>query len=195
MLKKDRRIVEYERDKWITDRKLAEMGITEETMQEFCDDVAAFVPDGKFFTIQSLKKDGFSSSLFDTDFGDVFFASILREDDRFKTETVYDTPVAIKNAPTANTRAFFESIVRAHGTISREDLWREVTERYGCHISDATKASFRFCLTELNLYYDRVTGMLSVNPPKYPEADIEEDMSDLDETEISTREVISHLLP
>jgi hypothetical protein len=46
-----------------------------------------------FFTVQSLRKDGFASELDDLGFGDVFYTFLLQQDKRFARQSVGKTTV------------------------------------------------------------------------------------------------------
>lgn len=56
-----------------------EFGITKEILKDYCKDVINFVGEGKYFTLFSVKNDGFSHELDELGFEDWFYTSLLIE--------------------------------------------------------------------------------------------------------------------
>lgn len=79
-LKADYEIIEFSVNKYINYRKLQQAGITKEMLINYCDDVLSFIGESKYFTVSSLRKEGFSHPLDDLGFEEWFYTSILVED-------------------------------------------------------------------------------------------------------------------
>lgn len=72
-------IIEFSLDTYISSNKLYDNGITKEMLYEYVNDVLSYVDAGKFFTIHSLKKEGFKHDLDELGFDDWFYSSLLVE--------------------------------------------------------------------------------------------------------------------
>ena len=76
-------LIEFLPKKYIRISRLAELfGTTKEDIRRFCQHVREFT-DKQFFTIQSLRKDGFEDELFELGFDDLFYSSILFFDNEY----------------------------------------------------------------------------------------------------------------
>ncbi len=78
-LKSEYTIIEFSPNKYINLRKLTEIGISKNQLEEYCDDVCKFIGTGKYFTFDSLKNDGFYHTLDDLGFENWFYTSLLIE--------------------------------------------------------------------------------------------------------------------
>ena len=79
-LRQEREIVEFGPYQYINIRRLNQFGVTKETMEDYCRAVSQFVEKGSFFTVHSINSDGFSHSLDELGFDEVFYSAILMED-------------------------------------------------------------------------------------------------------------------
>jgi len=82
-LKNSYEVIEFEPYQLIQLRKLQTYGIDRPQLQAFCDDVAECVQPGELFTMQLLRGRGQEFDLDALGFGDTFYNSLLREDERF----------------------------------------------------------------------------------------------------------------
>ena len=82
------RIIEFEPYQYINIRRLEKLGFTKEKLREYGSQVWSYLVDDRYFTIQSIRSDGFESDLDVLGFGDLFYASILKEDGRFSWQRV-----------------------------------------------------------------------------------------------------------
>ena len=79
-LKAARTIFEYAPKQYINARRLESFGVGAEQIEDYCKRVLDFVQKGEYFTIQSLRKNGFSDALDDLGFDDWFYMSLLVEE-------------------------------------------------------------------------------------------------------------------
>ena len=79
-LKADYEIIEFSPNKYINFRKLQQFGITKKMLRNYCDNVLNFVGGSKYFTLCSLRKEGFSHELDQLGFDEWFYTSILVEE-------------------------------------------------------------------------------------------------------------------
>lgn len=165
-LKNEMEIFEFEPNQIITYRKLAAAGVTREDLKTFCDEAADFVEDGTYFSVQSIKKAGFESELFDLGFSDWFYASLLTSDDRFSDTKAFGNILLYKGAERITIQSFEESLIREHGSIDVYDLMTEMEETYGCRITDRLDLIYKVGGTDVvyDKYMDRLyanTGILN----------------------------------
>ncbi|MFJ5717380.1 DNA-directed RNA polymerase subunit alpha C-terminal domain-containing protein [Neobacillus sp. NPDC093127] len=79
-LKAEYEITEFSPNKYINFRKLKQIGITKKMLKMYCNVVLNFVGGSKYFTLSSLRKEGFSHELDELGFDEWFYTSILVED-------------------------------------------------------------------------------------------------------------------
>lgn len=164
-MKNNLEILEFEPNQIITFRKLEAGGITKEDLKAFCDEVADFVEEGTYFSVQSIKRDGFVSDLFDLGFSDWFYASLLTSDDRFRNTRAFGNIILFKGDVRISIQSFEESLIREHGSIDVYDLMTEMEEIYGCRITDRLDLIYKVGGTDV--YYDKYTDRLYANEGVY----------------------------
>ncbi len=76
-LKSDYEIIEFLPNKYINFRRLEQFGVTKDALKKYCDDVLKFIGESKYFTIKSIREEGFFHELDDLGFEDWFYTSIL----------------------------------------------------------------------------------------------------------------------
>ena len=159
------KIVEFEPDKFITASKLEQSGITKDAIHGFRDEVYARTLGECFFSIQSLREDGFNAELFDYGFSNHFYSNLMVFDDRFSYGYVLGTHVFYKGFAEVSVRNFVESIIQKHGSIDAYDLMTELKEVYGC------KGFEKYDLTKnmkgSGVYYDKILDRFYVSEEAY----------------------------
>ncbi len=165
-MKNELEVLEFEPNQIITFRKLAAVGVTREDLKAFCDEAADYVEDGTYFSVQSIKKAGFESELFDLGFSDWFYASLLTSDDRFSDTKTFGNILLYKGDKRITIQSFEESLIREHGGIDVYDLMTEMEETYGCRIPDRLDLIYKVGGTDVvyDKYMDRLyanTGILN----------------------------------
>ena len=164
-LKRNLQIIEFEPNKIINFRKLEQSGISREMVQDFCDTVYDFVEDGTYFSAQSLKQDGFESELYDLGFSDWFYANLLISDERFSFGQMFGNIILYKGSESITIKSFEMNRIREYGSIDTYDLMSELTDRYGCKISEHMDVVYKIQGTEI--YYDRILDRLYANYDVY----------------------------
>ena len=76
-------IIKFDKDSYINIKKLSEANIYLSTIRKYCNEVFDFVKNGDFFTIRTLKKNGFTSEIYEIGCDDIFYESLLKYDGRF----------------------------------------------------------------------------------------------------------------
>lgn len=160
-MKNNLEILEFEPNQIITFRKLAAGGVTKEDLLAFCDEVADFVEEDAYFSVQSIRKDGFESELFDLGFSDWFYASLLTADDRFSYAKAFGSIILYKGVERITIQMFEEQLIKEHGSIDVYDLMTEMEETYGCQITERLDVIYKVKGTDV--YYDSFLDRLYAN--------------------------------
>ena len=164
-LKRSRKIIEYDPDEYINISRLENSGMTEEMMQDFCEDVYEYVEDNTYFTIHSINKAGFTSELYDYGFSEWFYANLLLGDSRFSISKMFGNIVIYKGEQSVTKYDFLMSIVKREGSVDIYDLMDEVTEVYGCKIKERAQIFNPFYGTEV--YFDKIMDKLYADKEDY----------------------------
>lgn len=160
-MKNDLEILEFEPNQIITFRKLAAAGITKDDLHAFCDEVYDFTEDDSYFSVQSIKKAGFESELFDLGFSDWFYASLLTSDERFSYTKAFSNIILFKGSERITVATFEEALIREQGSMDVYDLMSEMEETYGCRIPDRLDLIYKVDGTDV--YYDKYLDRLYAN--------------------------------
>lgn len=115
-LKDEFRIIEFAPQQVIRMDRLNKFGVDRTSLMAFCAAVYDYTEPGEYFTIQSIRKDGFESSLFNLGFKDWFYSSILREDNRFGFRRMGEgKPIIVfcRDVPKVTRRSFITYILDA----------------------------------------------------------------------------------
>lgn len=164
-LKRELKVIEFEPNQLITFRKLENAGITRELIQEFCDSVYDFVGTDTYFSIKSIRKAGFESELFDYGFTDWFYANLLISDKRFSFANMYKNLIFYKGMKDITIKSFENEIIQMFRSIDVYDLVSELTEVYGCTITDRLDVIYKVQGTEV--FYDKILDRLYANIELY----------------------------
>ena len=160
-MKNEMDILEFEPNQIICFRKLEKAGISKDDLHAFCDEVYDFTEDGRYFSVQSIKKAGFESELFDLGFSDWFYSSLLSADDRFAYSTMFGNIILFKGGERITIKSFEEALIKEHRVIDVYDLMTEMEETYGCRISDRLELVYKVDGTDV--YYDKYMDRLYAN--------------------------------
>lgn len=164
-LKRNLQVVEFEPNQIINFRKLEQSGITREMIYDFCDKVYEFVDDEAYFSAQTLRKDGFESPLYELGFSDWFYANLLISDDRFSYGQMFGNIILYKGRENITTQSFEMNRIREYGSIDTYDLITELSERFGCKVTEHMDVVYKVQGTEI--YYDKILDRLYRNYDVY----------------------------
>ena len=156
-LKEDYDIIEFLPNYFIKFSKLEKLGITKEDLKQYCLDVLSFIGKNKYFTLFSLKKEGFYHKLDDLGFEDYFYTSILIEDrERISYKRIGKNKLMHSSNEGSSFEIFLENIV-----YQQEKLYIEIYE-----LNDLLKEKYnlQFNISELinsikntSMHYDPVS--------------------------------------
>lgn len=123
-LKEDYDIIEFLPNYFIKFSKLEKLGITKEDLKQYCLDVLNFIGKNKYFTLFSLRKEGFYHKLDDLGFEDYFYTSILIEDrERISYKRIGKNKLMHSSNEGSSFEIFLENIV-----YQQEKLYIEIYE-------------------------------------------------------------------
>lgn len=164
-LKRSGQIVEFEQNYIIQSHKLEQSGITKDKIQEFCDAVYDFVKENEYFSAQSLRSSGFESELYEFGFSDWFYASLLVSDERFSYGIMFSNLILYKGKANITIKSFESSLVQKSGCVDIYDLMSELTDKYGCRVSE--KSDLLYKVQDTEIFYDRILERLYANKEMY----------------------------
>ena len=159
------RIIEFEPNQIISFKRLEESGVTKDMIQEFCNAVYDFIEDGEYFSAQSLRLAGYESELYDLGFSDWFYGNLLISDDRFSFGMMFGNLILYKGKADITIKSFETNLIRKHRCIDTYDLMSELTEQFGCNVTERTDILYKIMDTEV--YYDKTLDRLYANKEFY----------------------------
>ena len=154
----------------ITFKRLAKAGVQKRSIELFCEEVKNEVGDNEYFTIHSLKENGFESDLFNLGFSDSFYAGILASHNDFISQKVFGTIVLKKysasNVP-FSTRDFINDNLAEYDSVDIYDFIDDIKEKYGITITD--KYDITGAVSGTSGYYDPIMEKIYKNKDLYYE--------------------------
>ncbi|GHU90450.1 hypothetical protein FACS1894202_10260 [Clostridia bacterium] len=166
-VKSDFDIVEFTPLQFISIRRLEAVGITKDALREYSDAVLAHPCKSKYFTIKSLRNEGFSHSLDVLGLEDWFYASLLTEDrNRFAYCRAGGTKVFRKGNATFSLKDIIAYVVEREISIDIEDLAALLEVGFGIKVD-------RWKITELTknsaMHYSPIMEKVYVDYDTYLE--------------------------
>lgn len=164
-LKRSWEVIEFEPNQLITRAHLEKSGVDESQLKQFCQEVYDFVQPNTYFSIQSIRQNGFYSDLFDLGFSNWFYSNILIADSRFSYGRVFNTFVFYKGDIEITIKAFICELVNHYGSIDIYDLNNELENKYGCSFHDHLDPVYKVEGTPV--YYDHFLDRLYATEELY----------------------------
>lgn len=155
-LRRTRKIVEYAPAQYMNIRILTRRGITLDDIDEYCEAAKEFAPEGKYFTLFSLKKAGFKHRLHSLGYEEWFYSSLLAEDkERFSSRKTGRNKILFIGNKEVRVEKLLEEIIKQYDKLSVKDLDEILRKEYNlsypiCKIIELIKGAA--------LYYNSVTG-------------------------------------
>lgn len=168
-LKARREIVEFLPLQYISLRRLRSAGADAGDLADYCAAVCAFTRPGQYFTIASLRRDGFSHPLEELGFEDWFCGSLLAEDpERFTYRRMGGTRLFFRGRKSVQLADFLRWLVEAEpsGRIDIYELQETLERQYGISVplyklTEAAQGS--------ELYYDAIMKAAYIDYDTYLE--------------------------
>lgn len=168
-IKARREIVEFLPLQYLSLRRLQSAGVDAGDLEEYCAAVCAFTRPGQYFTIASLRREGFTHPLDDLGFENWFYGSLLAEDpERFTYRRMGGTRLFFRGRETVQLADFLRRLVEAEpsGRIDIYELQETLERQYEISIP-------LYKLTEVaqnsELYYDAIMKAVYIDYDTYLE--------------------------
>lgn len=158
-------IVEFSPLQYINIRRLNEAGITKEYLKTYCNAVARRYEKGEYFTVTSLRKEGFSHEIDDLGFDEWFYSSILLEDRQaFSYQRIGGTRIFLRGKTDANLGGMLVWLLGKYQKIDFYDLIDLLENHYGIRIP---KEKLRIIIDGTDLYYDSIMESVYIDYDTY----------------------------
>lgn len=164
-LRSKRIITEFLPGQYINISRLNSVGISKENLDKYCEEVKAFVPKNTFFTVSSVRQDGFDSELHELYFDEWFYSSVLAEDkENFSYIRCGNTRVFFSGQNKFNLSDFIVWLVERETKIEIYDLEDLCKNRYGASIDRYKLISIA---NSSGLYYDEIMETVYIDYDTY----------------------------
>lgn len=164
-LRSKRIITEFLPGQYINISRLNSVGISKENLDKYCEEVKAFVPKNTFFTVSSVRQDGFDSELHELYFDEWFYSSVLAEDkENFSYIRCGNTRVFFSGQNKFNLSDFIVWLVERETKIEIYDLEDLCKNRYGALIDRYKLISIA---NSSGLYYDEIMETVYIDYDTY----------------------------
>lgn len=152
-LRHDRVIIEFEQYQYINIRRLEKMGYGADVLSKYGDRVFDYICDEKFFTVIYLKNRGFIDELDNLGFGDWFYCSLLKEDERFSWQRLGNNIVFFTHKQAFMAKDFLKDYVKRIGSIDVDEFSYILKSEYGVFL-EASQLTEK--MKDTDIYYDSI---------------------------------------
>ncbi len=156
-LKSDYSIIEFYPNKYVSYNRLYEHRITKDKLNDFVQEVFDTLRSGQYFTMYSLREDGFEHQLEDIGFEDLFYISLLVErKDLFSSFKIKGSRVFIKERKEGSFINLIEQIIFNQKKLFMDqyDLQNEFKKYYGIIVPIEKIIG---AVQDSNMYYDAIS--------------------------------------
>ena len=158
-------IVEFSPLQYINIRRLNAVGITTTHLGEYCNAVSHCYEKGEYFTVVSLRKDGFTHDLDDLGFDEWFYASVLLENrELFSYQRVGGTRLFLRGKTGANLGDMLVWLLEKYQKIDIYDLLDLLENHYGITVP---KEKLHTIISGTELYYDTIMEAVYIDYDTY----------------------------
>jgi hypothetical protein len=164
-LKRNMEIIEFEPSQYINIRRLNAVGVTTEHFENYCKAVSDNYEKGEYFTVTSLRQDGFTHEMDDLGFEEWFYASVLLEDrERFSYQRIGGTRVFLCGRAGANLGDMLVWLLEKYQKIDFYDLKDLLENYYGIMLP---KEKLLTIIGGTELYYDTIMEAVYIDYDTY----------------------------
>lgn len=164
-LRQNYEIVEFAPLQFINIRRLNEVGIQKEDLEDYCKSVTAFYEKGSYFTVKSMAQDGFTHKLDVYGFEEWFCSSLLFEDrQRFSAQRIGGTRLFLRGRSNGNLGGMLTWLLEQYQKIDFYDLMELLNDRYGIHCS---RDRILQIISSTDLYYDAIMEAVYIDYDTY----------------------------
>lgn len=164
-LRSEFEIVEFSPLQYINIRRLNEVGITKDNLTNYQKAVALNYEKGEYFTVTSLRKDGFSHKMDDLGFEEWFYSSVLLENrELFSYQRAGGTRIFLRGKTGANLGNMLTWLLEKYQKIDFYDLMNLLKNHYGIKVS---KEKLHSVIDGTDLYYDSIMEAVYIDYDTY----------------------------
>lgn len=164
-LKKQREIIEFSPKQYINIRRLEQAGTTKEMLKGYCQKVCHFVERNTYFTVTSIRQDGFTHELDELCFDEWFYSSLLAEDhDHFSYRRMGGNRLFFSGNKDVHLSVFLEWILEKEDRIDLDNLIDLLSTRYGLTFK---REKILCVLKDTDLYYDQIMDRVYIDYGTY----------------------------
>lgn len=158
-------IVEFSPLQYINIRRLNAVGITTDNLANYCKAVATNYEKGEYFTVTSLRRDGFTHEMDDLGFDEWFYSSVLLEDrEQFSYQRIGGTRVFLRGKTGANLGDMLVWLLETYQKIDFYDLKDLLEDHYGITLP---KEKLLTIIGGTELYYDTIMEAVYIDYDTY----------------------------
>ena len=146
--------------------RLSRINVGKDDIRQYCEDVNRFVVGRNFFTLNSMLKDGFESSLDRVGFDNSFYEGILEVCGMFNCTQCLGTMVfsSIEDKPFLK-KDFILSLLSEYDSIGIDEFMDYLYEEYGIVVKERYRISS--LLVDTGIYYDPIMETIYRNKELY----------------------------
>ena len=150
----------FEPDRLLSIRRLAKLGVTKDKLNDFCESAIGLAENHHYFTIHSLRRNGFNHPLDDLGLDDYFYNALLSLDERIASSTGFGTITLYKGEPEKKlTRPdFIAFLIHDDTAISLSQIEKKAKTEYGVKVGKDKYDLVAFTVeaaAKLGMYYDK----------------------------------------
>ena len=159
------KIVEFSPLQYVSIKRLTEHGVTEQTLRAYCEDVAKRYEPGEYFTVASLRADGFMHPLDDLGFDEWFYGSVLLEArELFSYQRIGGTRLFMRGNAPVRIGGLLTELLEHEQKADVYELRDTLEEHFGIVLS---KDKLIELVKETDLYYDAIMGAVYADYDTY----------------------------
>ena len=150
-------IIEYEPHNYIHISRLNRLNVTETELRQYCTDVFNHAEEDSYFTVESIRKNGFVSELDRLGFEPRFYASVLRTDNRFQSNELGGTVLFYKGDVKPELKTFLVNMISRMESAVLDDFLELAEEKFGMKLD---RDRVKYAVSDTGLYYDSIMGTI-----------------------------------
>lgn len=155
-------LFKVENEKYITIKKMNEMGIFKEDINKFIDEIKKKIPENEYFNLYTLNTD-FKNKILEFNFPDCFYESIITTINDVKYFRLNGNILFIKTKETTNREKFINSFITKNKIYIR-DIRKIINKKYNIELQDYYIRSF---VNRKKFYLDISTDCIYENIEEY----------------------------
>lgn len=160
----DKILFKISEEKYITIKKLNEMGITIADIDDFIEKIEENIPENEYFNLYTLNTD-FKSKLFDNNFPDCFYENLIMIIPNVKSFRMKNNTLFIKTNDSATREKFINSFIKTSKKYIKE-ISSDIKNMYNIDVEDYYIRQF---INRKKFYLDSSTDCVYESREKYEE--------------------------